>query len=66
MNRYCQHSISNGGSVVWVTPGIVEITGGLVNVNAAMTNVNGLLKTNTLMADNVIASSYTPGAGNIW
>lgn len=58
--------ISNGGSIVRVTPGTVEISGGIVNVNAAMTNVNGLLKTNTLMADSVIASSYTPGAGNIW
>ena len=58
--------ISNGGSIVRVTPGTVEISGGIVNVDAAMTNVNGLLKTNTLMADSVVASSYTPGAGNIW
>jgi hypothetical protein len=61
-----QQEISNGGSIVRVTPGTVEISGGIVNVDAAMTNVNGLLKTNTLMADSVIASSYTPGAGNIW
>lgn len=58
--------ISNGSSVVRVNPGSVEISGGTVKVDAAMTNVNGVLKTSTLMADSVIASSYTPGAGNIW
>ena len=34
--------ISNGGSVVRVTPGSVEISGGIVRVNAAMTDVEGL------------------------
>lgn len=57
--------MSNGGSVVRVNPGSVEISGATVNVDAAMTNVNGVLRTSTLMADSVIASSYTPGAGNI-
>jgi hypothetical protein len=59
------HEISNGGSVVRVTPGSVEISGATVSVDAAMTNVNGVLRTSTLIADSVVASSYTPGAGNI-
>ena len=30
------------------------------------TEVSGVLKCQTLIADTVIASSYTPGAGNVW
>ncbi len=31
-----------------------------------MTQANGVLRADTIIADNVVASSYTPGAGNVW
>ena len=58
--------LSADGSVVRVGAGGVEIQGGMVNVDAAMTRVSGVLNTDTLVAQSVVSSSYTPGVGNIY
>ena len=55
-----------GGSAVRVTPGAVEISGGMVNVDAPMTRFSGAVQSDTLIANSVISSTYTPGAGNVW
>jgi hypothetical protein len=44
----------------------VEINASTVTVNAGMTKFSGVVQTDTLIANSVVASSYTPGAGNIW
>src|SRR5215469_15365346 len=44
---------------------IVEIDGSLVQVNAGMIQCTGVVKCETLEATNVVASNYTPGAGNV-
>jgi hypothetical protein len=44
----------------------VEISAGMLNVNAAMTKFAGTIQADTLIANSVVANSYTPGAGNIW
>lgn len=44
----------------------VEVTAGQVTVNAAISNFSGVVKCDTLIATTVVASTYTPGAGNIW
>jgi len=44
----------------------VEVSAGMVNVNAAMSNFSGVVKCDVLMATTVVASTYTPGAGNVW
>jgi hypothetical protein len=41
------------------------ITGAHISLDAAMTEASGVLRADTIIADNVIASSYTPGAGNV-
>jgi hypothetical protein len=38
----------------------------MVTVNAGMAKFSGVVQADTLIANSVIASSYTPGAGNIW
>ncbi len=73
-------SLSAGGNSVSVTPGGVSIqsSGPLqisaptismataaVNSDAAITNNAGITKTSVIIADSVVASAYTPGAGNI-
>ena len=58
-------TISGGGASVSTEGGIVNISGPMVNVDAPVINTSGILRTTTLIADNVIASSYTPGAGNV-
>lgn len=44
----------------------VEVTAGQVTVNAALSNFSGVVKCDVLQATTVIATTYTPGAGNIW
>ncbi len=56
---------SDGGNTT-ITGGTVTIEGGQVNINAAMTQASGVLQADTLIANSVVASSYTPGAGNVW
>jgi uncharacterized protein involved in type VI secretion and phage assembly len=44
----------------------VEVSAGQVNVNAAISNFSGMVRCDVMQATTVIASTYTPGAGNIW
>ena len=39
---------------------------GLANVDTGMFRVSGVVKCDTLQTNTVIASTYTPGAGNVW
>jgi uncharacterized protein involved in type VI secretion and phage assembly len=44
----------------------VAVTTGMVTVDAGMSSFSGVVQCDTLIATSVVASSYTPGAGNIW
>jgi phage gp45-like len=44
----------------------VALTAPAVTVSSPMAKFTGVLQADTVMANSVIASSYTPGAGNIW
>ena len=43
----------------------VQVSAGMVTVSAAMTTFAGVVQAQTLIAESVVASSYTPGAGNV-
>jgi hypothetical protein len=43
----------------------LEISAGMVKVDAGMAKFSGVVQADTLIANSVIASSYTPGTGNI-
>ncbi len=49
-----------------VAAATVEETASQVKFNAAMVQCSGTIKSDTVIASNVVASNYTPGAGNIW
>lgn len=53
-------------SKVSVSASQVEVSAGQVTVNAALSNFSGIVKCDVLQATTVIASTYTPGAGNVW
>jgi uncharacterized protein involved in type VI secretion and phage assembly len=62
-----------GGTIEVISSGRVQVTASDVSVSAALVNVNagiakfsGVVQTDTLIANAVVASSYSPGAGNIW
>jgi hypothetical protein len=66
-------AISGEGSTVTTDASGVTIDGARLSVNAAAVHVNspmvttsGVLRTDTLIADSVVGSSYTPGVGNVW
>ncbi len=44
----------------------VKVSAGMVTVDAGMSKFSGVVQADTLIATTVIASTYTPGAGNIW
>jgi uncharacterized protein involved in type VI secretion and phage assembly len=54
------------GAKVKIEASQVEVTAGMVKVDAAMSQFSGIVKCDVLQATTVIASTYTPGAGNIW
>jgi hypothetical protein len=45
--------------------GVVTIDAAAVNINAPIVRASGVLQTDTLVAQNVVGASYTPGAGNV-
>jgi uncharacterized protein involved in type VI secretion and phage assembly len=58
-------SIESAGRVA-VAAATMQVTAGQVTVEAGMVQTSGVLKCDTLIANSVVAASYTPGAGNIW
>jgi phage baseplate assembly protein V len=52
-------------SQVTVAASTVEVDAALVEVNAGMAKFAGVVQCDTLIANSVVSSSYTPGAGNI-
>lgn len=54
------------GAKVSVQASQVDVSAGLVKVDAGMSQFSGVVKCDTLIATTVVATTYTPGAGNIW
>jgi phage baseplate assembly protein V len=50
---------------VKVSTTMVEIEAGVIEVNAAVARFNGLVQCDRLITNSVVASSYTPGVGNV-
>jgi uncharacterized protein involved in type VI secretion and phage assembly len=51
---------------VTVNASTVEISAGMVTVNAGMSSFSGVVEADTVITNNVVSKTYTPGAGNIW
>jgi hypothetical protein len=58
-------SIQAGGSVD-VQASAVNVSAGMVKVDAGMSKFSGVVQADTVIANAVVGTSYTPGAGNIW
>jgi uncharacterized protein involved in type VI secretion and phage assembly len=48
-----------------LTASTVEVNAGTIELDAGMTKASGIVQCDTMIATSVVASSYTPGAGNI-
>jgi uncharacterized protein involved in type VI secretion and phage assembly len=55
-----------GAAKVTVNAGQVAVSAAMVQVDAGMSRFSGVVQADTVIANCVVAASYTPGAGNIW
>lgn len=53
-------------STVKVQASQVEVCAGQVSVDAAISRFSGVVQCDVLISNTVVASTYTPGAGNVW
>lgn len=58
-------TVKSSGTVT-VQASSVSVSSGTVSVDAGMSNFSGTVRCDTLIATTVVASTYTPGAGNVW
>jgi uncharacterized protein involved in type VI secretion and phage assembly len=58
-------TVETAGTVK-VTASRVEVSAPQVTVDAVMSTFSGVVKCDVLQATTVIATTYTPGAGNVW
>lgn len=56
----------NAAAQVQVNAATVKMSAGMVTVDAGMSKFSGVVQCDTMIATTVVASTYTPGAGNIW
>ncbi|MCE3253876.1 MAG: hypothetical protein K0Q67_2896 [Cellvibrio sp.] len=56
----------NSSATVTVNATRVAISASSVQVDAAMSRFSGVVQADTVIANAVVGTSYTPGAGNIW
>ncbi len=57
--------ISDGSASVKTQGGIVKASGSIIELDAPMISTSGVIRAGSIVVDSVVASSYTPGAGNI-
>jgi uncharacterized protein involved in type VI secretion and phage assembly len=58
-------SVQSSGTVS-VQASQVKVSAGMVQVEAGMSKFSGVVQADTVIANAVVGTSYTPGAGNIW
>lgn len=51
---------------VTINASSVDVTASQLNVNTAVAKFSGTIKADSVVANSVVSSNYTPGAGNIW
>lgn len=56
----------NSAGPVEINASNVNVSAGMVQVDAGMSRFSGVVQADTVIANSVVGTSYTPGAGNIW
>ncbi len=60
-----QIKISATSGVEISTPTTMRLNASVINIGSPMVTSSGVMRANTLMCDVIVATTYTPGAGNI-
>lgn len=53
-------------SQVSISAATMSVSAGILTVDAGLSSFSGVVQCDTLLATTVVASTYTPGAGNVW
>jgi uncharacterized protein involved in type VI secretion and phage assembly len=53
-------------ATVTVNAGTIKMSAGMVTVDAGIAKFSGVVQADVVIANSVVGTSYTPGAGNIW
>ncbi|MEZ5286942.1 MAG: hypothetical protein R2712_19475 [Vicinamibacterales bacterium] len=61
-----RHGHLFGSARLSVQGSTVTLSAASVHVQASLLKCDGVIQGTTLIVDSVVASSYTPGAGNLW
>jgi hypothetical protein len=61
-----QITLQADGSLSAAASGLISVSAPQVTVNAGMSKFSWVVQRETLIAQAVVAASYTPGAGNLW
>jgi uncharacterized protein involved in type VI secretion and phage assembly len=56
----------NASMKLSITASMVDVSASMVSVSSGMSTFSGTVQANTVITPSIVASSYTPGAGNIW
>jgi uncharacterized protein involved in type VI secretion and phage assembly len=59
-------TVDANGTTIELNASGVTISASMLTVNAGTSVFNGLVRATTVQCDTIIASTYTPGAGNVW
>lgn len=59
-------SVNASGSLSLTAGAKLQISAAMVQLDAGMGQCSGVWKCDTLITNSVVASSYTPGAGNLY
>jgi hypothetical protein len=59
-------TVRSPATVIIEASAAVEVHAGMTKLMSAMVDVSGVMKSDTVITNSVVASSYTPGAGNVW
>ena len=60
-----QTTLGDGTAIVEASGGTVDVSAAMMNAHTGFAKYDGVLQADTIIANSVVASSYTPGAGNI-
>lgn len=60
------NTLGDGSSPTSINGPTLDVNAPVVNLNSGMVNASGVVRAQTIIADSVIASSYSPGAGNLF
>jgi uncharacterized protein involved in type VI secretion and phage assembly len=56
----------NAAMKLSITASMIDVSASMVSVSAPMATFSGTVQANTMITPSIVASSYTPGAGNVW